>query len=155
MALFHQHTLAGGGGRRARDQRLHRPPVSGLRVVAGAARPRSLGPLPARGRAHAAQPRRPAARLRAARRSSSSTRACPTTCPRSCPSAAALGAFVLLAIVWFISSFLDNIAAAMIGGVMARARLPGPRHRRLRRRRSSPPATRAARGACSATPPPR
>ena len=29
------------------------------------------------------------------------------------------GAFVLLAMVWVISSFLDNIAAAMIGGAMA------------------------------------
>ena len=29
------------------------------------------------------------------------------------------GAFCLLAIVWFISSFLDNIAAALIGGTMA------------------------------------
>ncbi len=29
------------------------------------------------------------------------------------------GAFLLLAIVWFISSFLDNIAAALIGGTMA------------------------------------
>jgi Na+/H+ antiporter NhaD/arsenite permease-like protein len=32
---------------------------------------------------------------------------------------------VLLAIVWFISSFLDNIAAAMIGGVIARAAFRG------------------------------
>ena len=29
------------------------------------------------------------------------------------------GAFVLLVMVWFISSFLDNIAAALIGGAMA------------------------------------
>jgi Na+/H+ antiporter NhaD/arsenite permease-like protein len=29
------------------------------------------------------------------------------------------GAFLLLAMVWFISSFLDNIAAALIGGAMA------------------------------------
>ncbi|HEX4894180.1 MAG TPA: citrate transporter [Hyphomicrobiaceae bacterium] len=29
------------------------------------------------------------------------------------------GAFLMLAIVWFISSFLDNIAAALIGGTMA------------------------------------
>ena len=29
------------------------------------------------------------------------------------------GGFLLLAMVWFISSFLDNIAAAMIGGAMA------------------------------------
>ncbi|MBI5107334.1 MAG: citrate transporter [Rhodocyclales bacterium] len=29
------------------------------------------------------------------------------------------GAFILLAMVWVISSFLDNIAAAMIGGAMA------------------------------------
>ena len=33
--------------------------------------------------------------------------------------------FVLLALVWTISSFLDNIAAAMIGGVMARAAFGG------------------------------
>ena len=31
------------------------------------------------------------------------------------------GAFLLLAMVWFISSFLDNIAAALIGGAMAQA----------------------------------
>ncbi|HRD76614.1 MAG TPA: hypothetical protein PK264_11840, partial [Hyphomicrobiaceae bacterium] len=30
------------------------------------------------------------------------------------------GAFMLLAIVWFMSSFLDNIAAALIGGTMAK-----------------------------------
>ncbi|MDC0675511.1 hypothetical protein [Nannocystis radixulma] len=35
------------------------------------------------------------------------------------------GAFALLALVWVISSFLDNIAAAMIGGVMARAAFRG------------------------------
>lgn len=29
------------------------------------------------------------------------------------------GAFLMLAIVWFLSSFLDNIAAALIGGTMA------------------------------------
>ncbi len=29
------------------------------------------------------------------------------------------GAFVMLVVVWFISSFLDNIAAALIGGAMA------------------------------------
>jgi Na+/H+ antiporter NhaD/arsenite permease-like protein len=36
-----------------------------------------------------------------------------------------MGSFVLLAIVWFISSFLDNIAAAMIGGVIAKSAFRG------------------------------
>jgi Na+/H+ antiporter NhaD/arsenite permease-like protein len=38
------------------------------------------------------------------------------------------GGFVLLAIVFFISSFLDNIAAALIGGTMARAVFRGKVH---------------------------
>ncbi len=49
----------------------------------------------------------------------------PANLPRLLPKKPVLGAFVLLAIVWFISSFLDNIAAAMIGGVMARAAFKG------------------------------
>jgi Na+/H+ antiporter NhaD/arsenite permease-like protein len=38
------------------------------------------------------------------------------------------GAFVLLAIVFVLSSFLDNIAAALIGGVMAREVFKGKVH---------------------------
>ena len=38
------------------------------------------------------------------------------------------GAFCLLAIVWFISSFLDNIAAALIGGTMAIKLFKGKLH---------------------------
>ncbi len=38
------------------------------------------------------------------------------------------GAFVLLAMVWFISSFLDNIAAALIGGAMAHKLFKGKVH---------------------------
>jgi Na+/H+ antiporter NhaD/arsenite permease-like protein len=38
------------------------------------------------------------------------------------------GAFVLLAMVWFISSFLDNIAAALIGGAMAHKLFRGKVH---------------------------
>ena len=38
---------------------------------------------------------------------------------RFLPKRRAHAAFALLALVWFMSSFLDNIAAAMIGGVMA------------------------------------
>jgi hypothetical protein len=49
----------------------------------------------------------------------------PDNLPRLLPRRPILGAFVLLAIVWFISSFLDNIAAAMIGGVIARAAFRG------------------------------
>ena len=53
------------------------------------------------------------------------------------------GGFVLLVMVFVLSSFLDNIAAAMIGGTMARAgvprqgahRLPRGDRRRLQRRR--------------------
>jgi Na+/H+ antiporter NhaD/arsenite permease-like protein len=49
----------------------------------------------------------------------------PDNLPRLLPKKPLMGAFVLLAIVWFISSFLDNIAAAMIGGVIARAAFKG------------------------------
>ena len=49
----------------------------------------------------------------------------PDNLPRLLPKKPLLGAFSLLAIVWFISSFLDNIAAAMIGGVIARAAFRG------------------------------
>ena len=53
------------------------------------------------------------------------------------------GGFVLLVMVFVLSSFLDNIAAALIGGTMAHAgvprqgahRLPGRHRRRLQRRR--------------------
>ncbi len=38
------------------------------------------------------------------------------------------GAFVLLAMVWVISSFLDNIAAALIGGAMAHKLFRGKVH---------------------------
>jgi Na+/H+ antiporter NhaD/arsenite permease-like protein len=49
----------------------------------------------------------------------------PDNLPRLLPKKPLMGSFVLLAIVWFISSFLDNIAAAMIGGVMARSAFRG------------------------------
>jgi Na+/H+ antiporter NhaD/arsenite permease-like protein len=49
----------------------------------------------------------------------------PEILPRLLPRRPLLGAFTLLAVVWVISSFLDNIAAAMIGGVMARAAFRG------------------------------
>jgi Na+/H+ antiporter NhaD/arsenite permease-like protein len=49
----------------------------------------------------------------------------PDNLPRLLPKNSLWNGFVLLAIVWFISSFLDNIAAAMIGGVMARAAYKG------------------------------
>ncbi|MFY0532079.1 hypothetical protein [Nannocystis pusilla] len=45
----------------------------------------------------------------------------PDNLSRLLPRRPILGAFTLLALVWVISSFLDNIAAAMIGGVMARS----------------------------------
>ncbi|WAS89609.1 hypothetical protein [Nannocystis punicea] len=45
----------------------------------------------------------------------------PDNLSRLLPRRPLLGAFTLLALVWVISSFLDNIAAAMIGGVMARS----------------------------------
>ena len=45
----------------------------------------------------------------------------PDNLPRLLPKSRLWASFMLLAIVWFISSFLDNIAAAMIGGVMAKA----------------------------------
>jgi Na+/H+ antiporter NhaD/arsenite permease-like protein len=43
----------------------------------------------------------------------------PDRLPRILPKRPLLGAFTLLAMVWVLSSFLDNIAAAMIGGVVA------------------------------------
>src|SRR5262245_57547483 len=49
----------------------------------------------------------------------------PDNLPRLLPKNSLWNGFVLLALVWFISSFLDNIAAAMIGGVMARAAYKG------------------------------
>jgi Na+/H+ antiporter NhaD/arsenite permease-like protein len=49
----------------------------------------------------------------------------PENLPRLLPKKPLLGAFSLLAVVWVISSFLDNIAAAMIGGVIARAAFRG------------------------------
>jgi Na+/H+ antiporter NhaD/arsenite permease-like protein len=39
--------------------------------------------------------------------------------------AGALGAFALLVLVWILSAFLDNIAAAIIGGVAAKAAFRG------------------------------
>jgi Na+/H+ antiporter NhaD/arsenite permease-like protein len=48
--------------------------------------------------------------------------------PKRLPSvlpAGAAGAFVLLALVWVLSGFLDNIAAAIIGGVAAKAAFQG------------------------------
>ncbi|HEU4395505.1 MAG TPA: citrate transporter, partial [Planctomycetota bacterium] len=44
----------------------------------------------------------------------------PEWIPRILPDKGLWGGFVLLAYVWILSSFLDNIAAAMIGGVVAR-----------------------------------
>src|SRR5262245_59076148 len=49
----------------------------------------------------------------------------PDNLPRLLPKNSLWNGFVLLALVWFISSFLDNIAAAMIGGVMARSAFKG------------------------------
>ncbi len=49
----------------------------------------------------------------------------PDRLPRLLPKNRLWSGFVLLALVWFISSFLDNIAAAMIGGVMARSAFKG------------------------------
>jgi len=49
----------------------------------------------------------------------------PDNLPRLLPKNKLWGGFALLAIVWFISSFLDNIAAAMIGGVIARTAYKG------------------------------
>ncbi len=49
----------------------------------------------------------------------------PDNLPRLLPKSKLGGGFALLAIVWFISSFLDNIAAAMIGGVIARTAYKG------------------------------
>jgi hypothetical protein len=60
------------------------------------------------------------------------------------------GAFVLLVMVFVLSSFLDNIAAALIGGTMAGVVF----RKRVHSRRSSPRPTPAAPAAWWATPPP-
>jgi hypothetical protein len=49
----------------------------------------------------------------------------PDNLPRLLPRKPFLGAFTLLALVWLLSSFLDNIAAAMIGGVVAKVAFRG------------------------------
>ena len=49
----------------------------------------------------------------------------PDHLPRLLPKNPLWAGFALLVIVWVLSSFLDNIAAAMIGGVMARAAYKG------------------------------
>jgi len=49
----------------------------------------------------------------------------PDNLPRLLPKSKLWSGFGLLAIVWFISSFLDNIAAAMIGGVIAKTAYKG------------------------------
>jgi len=49
----------------------------------------------------------------------------PDNLPRLLPKKPLMSSFMLLAIVWFIASFLDNIAAAMIGGVIARTAFKG------------------------------
>ena len=64
------------------------------------------------------------------------------------------GGFVLLVIVFVLSTFLDNIAAALIGGTMARA-VFRKRCTSATSPRSSPRRTPAAPAAWSATPPPR
>ena len=65
----------------------------------------------------------------------------PESLPRVLPGGIA-GAFALLAVTFVLSSFLDNIAAALIGATMAKIvfparphRLPGGDRRRLQRRR--------------------
>ena len=49
----------------------------------------------------------------------------PAWIPRILPDKGLWGGFVLLVYVWILSSFLDNIAAAMIGGVVARTAFKG------------------------------
>jgi Na+/H+ antiporter NhaD/arsenite permease-like protein len=49
----------------------------------------------------------------------------PDNLPRLLPRRPLLASFTLLAMVWMLSSFLDNIAAAMIGGVIARVAFQG------------------------------
>ena len=63
------------------------------------------------------------------------------------------GGFVLLVIVFVLSSFLDNIAAALIGGTMARHVFRGKSISAISPP-SSPRPMPAARAAWSATPPP-
>jgi hypothetical protein len=63
------------------------------------------------------------------------------------------GAFILLVMVFVLSSFLDNIAAALIGGRW-RTRCSAPRCMSAISPPSSPRRMRAARAAWSAIPPP-
>ncbi len=64
------------------------------------------------------------------------------------------GAFALLVMVFVLSAFLDNIAAALIGGAMAHT-VFRRRSTSATSRRSSPAPTPAARAASSATRRPR
>jgi Na+/H+ antiporter NhaD/arsenite permease-like protein len=63
------------------------------------------------------------------------------------------GAFTMLVLVWILSSFLDNIAAALIGGAMAHQLFRAKVHIGTSPR-SSLHLTPAAPGASSVTPPP-
>ena len=65
------------------------------------------------------------------------------------------GGFVLLALVFVLSAFLDNIAAAIIGATVAATVYQHKLHIGYPRGASSRRPTRAARAAWSATPPPR
>ncbi len=75
----------------------------------------------------------------------------PAVLPRYLPDGW-LGGFVLLMLVFVLSSFLDNIAAAMIGGAIAATRCSAARYTSA----TSPPSSRrpmpAAQAASSATP---
>ena len=64
------------------------------------------------------------------------------------------GCFVLLVMIFVLSGFLDNIAAALIGGAIAAVGVPRARCTSAISPRSSPLPTPAARAASSAIPPP-
>ena len=138
VALFHHHTLQVALTGLAVIT-LYKLVFTGFKTGPGLA---GLAAAPAARVGDPHQPARPAARLRAAVESFREEPACPAVLPRFLPDDWK-GAFVLLVMVFVLSSFLDNIAAALIGGTIAATvfraqgahRLPGRHRRRVQRRR--------------------
>ena len=123
IALFHRHTLPIAVTRAGRhlaveDRASRRFRGPRLPRLGCASRPR-MG--------DADQPARTAARLRAACPSTSKRAACRNGCRGSCPTTGR-ARLVLLVMIFVLSSFLDNIAAALIGGTIARAVFRGKVH---------------------------
>ena len=138
VALFHHHTLQVALTGLAAIT-LYKLGFTGFKTGRG---PRRARRAPAARVDHPHQPARPAARLRLLSNHFEESQV-PAVLPRFLPDDWK-GGFVLLVMVFVLSSFLDNIAAALIGGTMARRGVPqegahrlsrGDRGRLQRRRR--------------------